>query len=125
MGCGSSKAAEINEGDITIRARQPDDQTDDQTKNNGDVSNSTARQGTTQQTSENDDSNLNQALQSLPQSPASPQSHHQLLPNELASNQSYLLKPIAYEIPLNEDGKPMPRKPFVPRLEVRFNVKII
>ena len=121
MGCGSSKAAEINESDITIKPRHPD-----QTTNNGDVSTANIPQETSHQTPENDHSNSNQGPQSLfsstlPQSPPSPQSpNHQLLPNELASSQSHLPKPIAYEIPLNEDGKPMPRKPFVRRLEVRF-----
>lgn len=124
MGCGSSKAAAIKEMDITVKPNP--DRNLEPTKD-GDVEQvKTESGGAHEQTSDHQTTekilpNPDPLLSSFTSSPPPSTDPHQhgggyLLPNELTVNYQ---KPIAYKIPLNEDGKPIPRKPFVRRLEVK------
>ena len=120
MGCGASKSAQVDECAITINkdqdrsAREIDagvEKTED-AKSEGVLS----QPGTT-----TDPPSPQQQNDSVPQSTTSlpspiPKAISLPQPNQVPS---HLPKPIAYEIPLNEDGKPMTRKPFARRLEVR------
>lgn len=119
MGCGASKAAQVDECAVTINrdqergAREIDtgaEKTED-AKSEGVLS---QPETTTDPPSSQRNDSVPQSTTSLPSPIAKASSLPQ--PNQFSS---HLPKPIAYEIPLNEDGKPMARKPFARRLEVR------
>ena len=120
MGCGASKAAQVDESAITINKSQDRAAAKDSVTAVEDVNSErvlsqpgVAEPTTTPPPLDQSDS-VPQPSASLPSPTANTNSLP--LPNEVSSR---LPKPIAYEIPLNEEGKPMARKPFARRLEVR------
>lgn len=128
MGCGASKAAEVDESAITIRPspkrtfevatsggdEKPGEVVADSVHSQQPETNQREEVDTATATPKSDQRNLVHQPSSNLLNPTT-RTHDRLLPNEMSS---YLPKPIAYEIPLNLDDKPMARKPLVRRLEV-------